>query len=81
MMRKALKPLTLSDGTHLPKGQWVVAPACAINRSTQYYANPDDFDAFRFSRMREAEAGHETKHQLTCPEKGYLSFGMGKHAW
>ncbi|KAI5842715.1 cytochrome P450, partial [Tricharina praecox] len=81
MMRKALKPMTLSDGTYLPKGQWVVAPACAINRSTQHYANPDEYDAFRFSRMREGEEpGHEAKHQLTCPEKGYLSFGRGKHA-
>ena len=57
-----------------------MAPAWTINRSSQSYSNPDDFDAFRFSRMRE-EPGSETRHQMSAPEDGYLSFGAGRHAW
>ncbi|KAF8537364.1 cytochrome P450 [Trichophaea hybrida] len=79
MMRMTMKPYTLADGTRLPKGQWVVAPAWASNRSAEQYDDPLRFDAFRFSSARE-EAGSEVRYQLASPDKGYLSFGMGKHA-
>lgn len=80
MMRKAMRPHTLSDNTYLPAGQWVVAPAWAFNRSPHIYANPNDFDAFRFARLRE-ECGQTINHQLATPASGYLSFGAGRHAW
>ncbi|PWY89862.1 cytochrome P450 [Aspergillus heteromorphus CBS 117.55] len=56
MMRKVLQPYTLVDGTHLSPGQWVVAPAWAINRSLQKYDHPTEFNAFspgRFFAMME----------------------------
>lgn len=80
MMRRAQKPHTLVDGTFLPNGQWVVVPAYSINRSAENHNKADEFDAFRSSRLRES-AGHETRHQMACPENGFLSFGIGKHAW
>ncbi|KAI9786674.1 MAG: hypothetical protein M1839_006225 [Geoglossum umbratile] len=79
MMRRAQQPHTLADGTHLSKGQWVVAPAWAMNRSAQSHTNPDAFDAFRFSRLRAAPGG-ESRHQMSNPEDGYISFGAGRHA-
>ncbi|KAF8521467.1 cytochrome P450 [Trichophaea hybrida] len=79
MMRMTMKPYTLADGTPLPKGQWLVAPAWASNRSAEQYEDPLRFDAFGFSSTRE-EPGSKIRHQLASPDKGYLSFGMGKHA-
>jgi cytochrome P450 len=80
MMRMALKPHTLADGTRLPKGQWVVAPAWATNRSAKLYEDPLKFDAFRFSSARE-KPGNEVRHQMASPDNAYISFGMGRHAW
>lgn len=80
MMRKAQRSCTLSDGTYLPSGRWVVVPAYSINRSAQWHAQPDIFDAFRFSRLIDREACGN-RHALTNPGKGFLSFGIGKHAW
>ena len=80
MMRKAQKPCTLSDGTYLQQGQWVVAAAYSINHSPQYHTNPETFDAFRFSRLAEQD-GRDPRHRMSYPEEGFLSFGIGKHAW
>ncbi|OCK87132.1 cytochrome P450 [Cenococcum geophilum 1.58] len=79
LMRKALKPCILSDGTHIPKGQWVVTPAYSINRSAQYHSNPENFDAFRFSRLAELDV-RRTRQGIAFPNSGYLSFGIGKYA-
>lgn len=79
MMRKAQRPCTLSDGTYLARGRWVVVPAYSINHSAQWHTQPETFDAFRFSRLAEQD-GQATRHGLAYPEKGFLSFGIGKHA-
>ncbi|KAI5837190.1 cytochrome P450 [Morchella snyderi] len=78
MMRQAQKQYTLCDGTCLPKGQWVVVPAQSIHYSPEYHNNPKEFDPFRFCRKRE-EAGHEMQHQLVSPERGFMTWGHGKH--
>lgn len=81
MMRAAMEDITLVDGTFLPKGQWVCTPAWPLNRSPSVYENPDEYDPFRFEKMRKV-AGQELKHQLATPEEGYYSFGgPGKNAW
>jgi cytochrome P450 len=71
-MRKAQQHHILADGTYLPKGHWVVAPAWVLNRSAQTYENPDKFDALRF---------YAGRHRITTGGEGYFSFGIGKHAW
>ncbi|KAH8144434.1 uncharacterized protein LAJ45_11602 [Morchella importuna] len=55
VMRKFMVPYTFSDGMEIPKGAWVVGASSTIHR-TNIYEDPDTFDGFRFSRMRE-EAG------------------------
>lgn len=75
-----MRPCTLSDGTRLSKGQWVVVPAWAINRSNTIYPNPNEFDAFRFSKMSQL-TGEETKYQMSNSGEGYVSFGLNRHAW
>jgi cytochrome P450 len=80
VLHKAVVPCTLSDGTYLPKGTWISAPASAIHDSDLYYEDPLKFDGFRFSKMRE-QPGNEAKFQLVNTTNSFLPFGHGKHAW
>lgn len=44
------------------------------------YTNPDVFDGFRFSNMREDD-GQSIKHQATALALDWVHFGHGRHAW
>ncbi len=79
-MRKALVDLTLSDGTLIPAGTICAAAAVPTHTDSENYTNPDIFDPFRFSEMREEE-GESTKHQFVSTSADYISCGHGKHAW
>ena len=54
----------------------------------EVYSNPDEFDAFRFSRPREAFSDSEDREQwlklqnlsMTSVGKDNLAFGMGRHS-
>ncbi|KAI1312961.1 cytochrome P450 [Xylaria venustula] len=48
VQRKAVKPFTFSDGTHIPAGNLVAVPQQAVMRDPHYYVNPDTFDPYRF---------------------------------
>lgn len=82
MFRKAMKDVTLSDGTRIPRGTLVAAASATAHRGddTRYTA-PDAFDPFRFARMREGGADAAVKHQLVNTSVDFLTFGHGKHAW
>lgn len=43
------------------------------------YENPEIFDGFRFSKLRE-QPGDETKHQFVTTGPDSLNFGHGVHA-
>ncbi|KAF8541340.1 cytochrome P450, partial [Trichophaea hybrida] len=77
--RKAMVSHTFSDGTHVPKGSFVFAPTHAIHNDPDIYKNPQEFDGFRFSRIRE-QPGQQTKHQMVATSSEYIVFGTGKHA-
>lgn len=72
--------MTLCDGTHLPAGTLVAAASYTLHRDETKYPSPDEFDPFRFSRLREGE-GQDVKHQFVNTSNDYLLFGHGKHAW
>ena len=78
--RKAMKDVTLYDGTFLPEGTQVVAALYPIHRENGQAKGLDTFDPWRWSRMREGE-GEGMKHQLVNTSLEYLPFGHGKHAW
>lgn len=78
--RKAMKDVTLHDGTFIPRGVNVVAAADPMHHDGSVYADADVFDPFRFSRLREQD-GEGTKHQFVNTSLDYISFGHGKHAW
>ena len=80
MGRIAMKDYTFSDGTFLPAGTFVCVPLYATHHDQRACNEPDTFDPFRFSTMRERE-GEASKHQMVTPALDYVPWGHGKHAW
>ncbi|CAG9988260.1 unnamed protein product [Clonostachys byssicola] len=48
IQRKAVKPFTFADGSHIPAGNLLAVPQEAILRDKRYYPNPGSFDPWRF---------------------------------
>ncbi|KAI6042740.1 cytochrome P450 [Pisolithus marmoratus] len=71
VQRKAMKDLTLSDGTFIPKGTHLFVP-------TAVYEDPGVFDPFRFSQLCD-DGNENARHQMVGATQDYLSFGYGKH--
>ncbi|EEH41802.1 P450 monooxygenase [Paracoccidioides lutzii Pb01] len=78
MARVALENITLSDGTIIPKD---VMSAVSSNRmwDPTVYANPDQWDGYRFYNMRH-QPGQENVAQFVTTSPDYLVFGHGEHA-
>lgn len=77
--------LHLSDGTAIPKNNFVGFANYAMNYDPKRYENPETFDGFRFERIRAKaeEAGDtktEAKAHLTMTSPDWIGFGHGKHA-
>ncbi|TRM67710.1 cytochrome P450 [Schizophyllum amplum] len=68
---------TFSDGTTLPKGTLVAAAVPPAHYNADTYTDPETFDGFRFSRLREADP---TKYQMVTTDCDYVQFGHGQHA-
>ena len=81
MIRKAMKDVTLNDGTVVPEGTLIHAISYAMHHSDEYYPRPDDFDPFRFSRMREAAGECGSKYQFASTAPDYIPFGHGQFSW
>ncbi|KAI6042751.1 cytochrome P450 [Pisolithus marmoratus] len=79
VQRKAMKDLTLSDGTFIPKGTHLSVPTCVIHRDSAIYDNPGVFDPFRFSQLRD-DGNESARHQMVSVNPDYFPFGYGKHA-
>ena len=83
MPRVVLKPFTFSDGTHLPVGATVGVAATSTHYNEKVYPNPNQFDGFRFSRLRkqEEETAQVSKWRFVTTSPDYVAFGHGRHAW
>lgn len=79
VIRKALKDVTLSDGTVIPTGTLIAVAAEGTHYDEGSYDNPYIFNPFRFSDMR-GDEGERIKHQYVSTSSEYVSFGHGKHA-
>jgi cytochrome P450 len=75
--RYAEQHVTLSDGTVIPKGSFVVV-ALDNMCDEAIYPNPHEFQSDRFLRMR-GLPGQETAAKLTSPTIEHLGFGFGRH--
>ena len=82
MIRLVLSPLKLSNGMTIPAGTLVAIPASASHRDEMTYPNPDEFDGFRFAKLREDEEDTVTSRYQTVFVSGeHLAFGLGRHTW
>ncbi|KAI5992046.1 cytochrome P450 [Pisolithus marmoratus] len=78
IQRKAMRDLTLSDGTFIPKGTHLFVPTHLFHHNGAVYEDPDVFDPFRFSQGCE-DGNAIAKHQMVEATRDYLPFGCGKH--
>jgi cytochrome P450 len=82
MNRIALRPFTFSNGVTVPPGTIVSIPASCTHTDERIYPNPNEFDGFRFSKLRKVEGGTaKSKYQSVSPTSEYLPFGLGRHVW
>jgi cytochrome P450 len=69
----------LDDGTQLQKGNHIAMAVNAIQNDPEVTLDPEKFDAFRYSKMRE-RPGEGHLHQFATTESTMLNFGHGKNA-
>jgi len=80
--RLALRPFTFSNGVTVPAGTFLSVPATAAQREERTFPDPDKFDGFRFSKLREGEEDTTTsKYQAVSVSNEHLPFGVGRHTW
>ncbi|KAL2817756.1 cytochrome P450 [Aspergillus cavernicola] len=83
--RRAMKPVKLRDGTVLPPGTLMLAPADAIAFDRTFYPDPETFDGLRFEKLRQqavetGEVQGKVRHQFVATSKTQVQFGLGRHA-
>ncbi|KAI0108677.1 cytochrome P450 [Nemania sp. FL0031] len=93
-IRKVMKPIDLSDGTHLPPGTSILTPLAGISHDERYFPSAEVFDGLRFWKLQQqrkspsptrssspsAAAPSSTRHQFTSIGDADQNFGLGKHA-
>jgi cytochrome P450 len=90
MGRDVCRPITLSDGLHLPAGTFVAANGYQITHDAsilQSSTDPNAFDGLRYYNLRNqlTKNGFQDKevagkHQFVSVSNSSLMFGYGKHA-
>ncbi|KAH9072830.1 cytochrome P450 [Lactarius deliciosus] len=80
LLRLALRPFTFSNGVTVPAGTLIAAPTGAINRDGDIFPNPEEFDGFRFAKLREHDGGAMAGRQASSMSPTNLTFGYGRHA-
>lgn len=73
--RLAMTDYTLSDGTIIPKGSSIGVIAQGVQLDTTRLPSADQFDPFRFARLRE-QPGQENNHQFAQTSEINLLFGQ-----
>jgi cytochrome P450 len=76
--RQALKPFSLSNGTHIKPGDWICAPLKSMLYDPQHYPSPDQFDGFRFVRSGIQPEGPS---KLTDVTHKWGMWGALRQAW
>ena len=76
-----MRPFTFSNGVTVPAGTLIAVPSGVIHKDEEIYPNPEEFDGFRFAKLRERNTDATARHQALSPSVDYLTFGYGRHAW
>lgn len=74
-----MEPLTLRDGTYLPKGTHISFPSADILLDNSVIPNASVFDPLRSYRARQ-QPGQLNRHLMGQTDKDHLAFGHGKQA-
>ncbi|KAM3432747.1 hypothetical protein MY4824_006382 [Beauveria thailandica] len=78
MTRLVKESFVLSDGTPLKKGHKIAVTSTNM-RDKADYANPDEWDPFRFIKMRDDPVKQNAAH-LVSMSVDHNAFGLGQHA-
>lgn len=79
MNRKVMTPFVFSDGTHIPAGNVVCVPQQAMMQDPNNYANPLEFQGFRFVTWRDGIPTSTSR--LSHPGPLFPFWGSVGHAW
>ncbi|KAK7751248.1 hypothetical protein SLS62_006793 [Diatrype stigma] len=73
-IRKVMRPIDLSDGTHLPAGASLLAPLAGVSRDDRFYPDAETFDGLRFWRLQQAqEQERERERELLQARYGNVA--------
>lgn len=75
MLRFARAPVTLSDGTVIPKGSTLMVMNDWAH-SSEHFPDADKFDMKRFANLRE-RPGEQNQHLFSTPSADQMGFGFG----
>jgi cytochrome P450 len=82
MRRLSLRPFTFSNGVTVPAGTLVAVPASAAHTDEEIYPNPNEFDGFRFWKLRDTDENKMTsRYQAVSTSSEHLTYGLGRHTW
>ncbi|KAI3331469.1 putative cytochrome P450 [Xylariaceae sp. AK1471] len=77
--RKMMKPHTLSSGDVLPKDAHVSFAGVPMSMSDTFIEKAEEFDGFRFERLRRNPETDHNGLQFTSSYAGSLHFGHGRY--
>ncbi|KFY58689.1 hypothetical protein V496_06002 [Pseudogymnoascus sp. VKM F-4515 (FW-2607)] len=77
--RKALVPVKLSNGFHIPSGTIVQCNTNILEESPPSWGDPLSFDGFRFYKLR-SKPEDTNKYQFASPSFDSMQFGLGNDA-
>jgi hypothetical protein len=80
MPRRIMHPFTFSDGTQVPAGNWIVVPQQAHMKDGTHYADPENFNGFRFVKDMQGASG-SSESRLSHPSWLFPFWGSVKQAW
>jgi len=73
--------VVLPDGTHLAHGTWVGVPVEAVHMDEQIYANPLEYDPFRFAKSETEKDVTGQGNDATKASDTFLPWSYGRFAW
>ena len=75
-----MQPLTLSDGARLPRGAILNVPVHQVTHDPEVWADPENFDGFRFFKLRSLNQSRDAEFQFAALNINSLGFGYGRFA-
>jgi len=78
MARRVMKDFTFSNGVTVPEGHLLSVACMATHMDARNYPNPEEFQPFRFSDMR--DEGDSPRSQTISVGVDWVIFGGGRHS-